>query len=129
MDQVLDGGVAASPAPARIVQAGAAVLRGVAADVPPEMFGGAELRAMVATMLATMRAAPGVGLAAPQIGIPYKVCVLWCVVRCAVCCMLCAVCCTSGGHLFPPPPTTHTRTHPRPPPGARSSCSRTAPST
>jgi len=59
-----------------IVQTGAPVLRGKAADVPPAMIGTAELDDLIARMIATMRAAPGVGLAAPQIGVPYRIIVL-----------------------------------------------------
>lgn len=43
-----------------------------AAAVPAEKLGSQELRELVQTMLDTMRAAPGVGLAAPQIGVPLQ---------------------------------------------------------
>jgi peptide deformylase len=56
-----------------IVQAGAAVLRGRAAEVAPEAILGADLQALFARMIDVMRAAPGVGLAAPQIGVPLRV--------------------------------------------------------
>lgn len=59
-----------------IVQIGEPVLRGRAAEVPEAQIGTAELDALVARMIATMRAAPGVGLAAPQIGVPLRVIVL-----------------------------------------------------
>lgn len=59
-----------------IVQAGAPVLRERARDVPAELLGTAELDALVARMTAAMRAAPGVGLAAPQLGVPLRVLVL-----------------------------------------------------
>ena len=59
-----------------IVQTGAPVLRARAAEVPPERITTKETRELVATMIATMRAAPGVGLAAPQIGVPLRVIVL-----------------------------------------------------
>lgn len=62
--------------PAPIVQTGDPVLRGRAADVALERIATAEMRELVAVMIATMRAAPGVGLAAPQIGIPLRVIVL-----------------------------------------------------
>jgi peptide deformylase len=52
-----------------IVHAGHPVLRKVSAPVPPELFGTAKLRALAATMAEVMHAAPGVGLAAPQIGL------------------------------------------------------------
>lgn len=59
-----------------IVQTGAAVLRARAHEVATAKLGSSELRALVATMLDVMRAAPGVGLAAPQIGVPLRVIVL-----------------------------------------------------
>jgi peptide deformylase len=63
----------ASEQPPPIVQAGAAVLRQRAFDVPPEMLGSSALLALVDTMVEVMRAAPGVGLAAPQIGVPLRI--------------------------------------------------------
>lgn len=45
----------------------------VAQDVPPELLGSPWLLGLVEQMIAVMRAAPGVGLAAPQIGQPWKV--------------------------------------------------------
>lgn len=60
----------------RIVQTGDPVLRRVAQAVPEEDFGKPELRALVDTMIQVMHAAPGVGLAAPQIGVPLRVIVL-----------------------------------------------------
>jgi peptide deformylase len=60
----------------RIVQAGDPVLRGVAQPVSPSELETPAFRALVATMIAVMRAAPGVGLAAPQIGVPKQVIVL-----------------------------------------------------
>lgn len=60
----------------RIVQAGDPVLRRPAELVPNEQFGTPELRALVDKMIAVMHAAPGVGLAAPQIGVPWRVIVL-----------------------------------------------------
>jgi len=44
-----------------------------AMDVPESMFGGEELRLLADEMVRTMRAAPGVGLAGPQIGKGLKV--------------------------------------------------------
>ncbi|KAL4447557.1 hypothetical protein ABPG75_004776 [Micractinium tetrahymenae] len=61
---------------ADIVSAGAAVLREPAEEVPDSMLGSQELRDLVSKMIDTMRAAPGVGLAAPQIGVPLQVIVL-----------------------------------------------------
>lgn len=59
-----------------IVQAGEPVLRARAAEVPAEQLGRPELLALVKRMVETMRAAPGVGLAAPQIGVGRRVIVL-----------------------------------------------------
>ncbi len=59
-----------------IVQTGAPVLRARAIEVDPERIKTPEFQTLIAVMIATMRAAPGVGLAAPQIGIPLRVIVL-----------------------------------------------------
>lgn len=59
-----------------IVQIGRPVLRTRATEVPKEKLGTPELHDLVQRMIATMRAAPGVGLAAPQIGVPWRVIVL-----------------------------------------------------
>lgn len=59
-----------------IVQAGDPVLRSPAQDVPPERIATPEFQSLITNMIATMRAAPGVGLAAPQIGVPWRVLVL-----------------------------------------------------
>jgi peptide deformylase len=59
-----------------IVQAGHPVLRAPAAPVPPELFDTDRLRQLVATMVEVMRKAPGVGLAAPQIGVGLALVVL-----------------------------------------------------
>jgi peptide deformylase len=59
-----------------IVQAGHPVLRARAADVAHDYVGTREFRALVDAMVAAMRAAPGVGLAAPQIGVGLSVIVL-----------------------------------------------------
>jgi peptide deformylase len=59
-----------------IVQTGAPVLRARALEVPPEVIPTAEFQALIASMIATMREAPGVGLAAPQIGISARIIVL-----------------------------------------------------
>jgi peptide deformylase len=61
---------------APIVRAGSPVLRTPAALVPKEMLATRELDALVARMVATMRDAPGVGLAAPQIGVSLAILVL-----------------------------------------------------
>ena len=59
-----------------IVSAGDPVLRARAAEVAEEKLGSPDLLDLVELMIATMRAAPGVGLAAPQIGLPLRVIVL-----------------------------------------------------
>ncbi len=59
-----------------IVPAGDPVLRSPAAPVGPELFGTRALRDLVEEMVAAMRAAPGVGLAAPQLGVGLRVIVL-----------------------------------------------------
>ncbi|MGA9524716.1 MAG: peptide deformylase [Myxococcaceae bacterium] len=59
-----------------IVQTGAEVLRRRAEEVPPERIRTPEFQALLAQMIETMRKAPGVGLAAPQIGVPARVFVL-----------------------------------------------------
>lgn len=59
-----------------IVQIGAPVLRARAADVPPAEVTSPEIQALIARMIDAMRRAPGVGLAAPQIGVGLRVIVL-----------------------------------------------------
>ncbi len=59
-----------------IVQVGAPVLRSRAHDVSPEQMQTPSFRAFVERMIETMRKAPGVGLAAPQIGVPWRLIVL-----------------------------------------------------
>jgi len=59
-----------------IVHAGHPVLRAKAAAVPARALGSPALHELVAEMIAAMRAAPGVGLAAPQIGVDAQVLVL-----------------------------------------------------
>jgi peptide deformylase len=56
-----------------IVQAGASVLRHNAASVPSSLLATPALRELVGLMTDVMREAPGVGLAAPQIGVPLRV--------------------------------------------------------
>jgi peptide deformylase len=68
--------MSAEAEPVSIVQTGEQVLRQRAGEVAPSSLGTPALRTLVATMVATMRAAPGVGLAAPQIGVPLRVIVL-----------------------------------------------------
>jgi peptide deformylase len=59
-----------------IVQIGDPVLRSRAAEVPPEAIPTPQFQELVQRMIATMRAAPGVGLAAPQVGVPWRLVVL-----------------------------------------------------
>jgi peptide deformylase len=59
-----------------IVQIGDPVLRARAKEVRPDAIGTPAMQELISTMVAVMRAAPGVGLAAPQIGIPLRVIVL-----------------------------------------------------
>jgi len=59
-----------------ITQAGAEVLRVRAAPVRPEDITTPEVQALIARMVDAMRAAPGVGLAAPQLGVSLQVLVL-----------------------------------------------------
>jgi peptide deformylase len=51
-----------------IVRIGDPVLRLRAAEVPSEMIASDEIQRLIDDMIETMRAAPGVGLAAPQVG-------------------------------------------------------------
>jgi peptide deformylase len=59
-----------------IVSCGDPVLRRPAAAVDPADLGSPGLRRLITQMRATMEAAPGVGLAAPQIGVPLQLAVL-----------------------------------------------------
>jgi peptide deformylase len=59
-----------------IVQAGTPVLRECAEEVPVARIGRKDFQQLVQMMIAVMRKAPGVGLAAPQIGLPLRVFVL-----------------------------------------------------
>ena len=59
--------------PPPIVQAGARVLRHRAESVPSSLLATPALRDLVQVMTEVMRRAPGVGLAAPQIGINRKI--------------------------------------------------------
>jgi peptide deformylase len=69
----LDEWLATATHPAAIVQAGKQVLRRPAVDVDPSWIGTPAWSALIDCMVETMRAAPGVGLAAPQIGVPWRV--------------------------------------------------------
>ncbi|MFS7980644.1 putative peptide deformylase [Helianthus anomalus] len=59
-----------------IVQAGDPVLNEPARDVRPDEIGSERVQKIIDDMVKVMRGAPGVGLAAPQIGIPLKIIVL-----------------------------------------------------
>jgi len=61
---------------APIVQAGTPVLRQRAAELDPARIRTSEIQSLIETMIATMRAAPGVGLAAPQVGVGLRIFVL-----------------------------------------------------
>lgn len=60
----------------QIVQTGHPVLRERAAEVTIQQIETPEFQRLVDTMIAVMRQAPGVGLAAPQIGVSMRVIVL-----------------------------------------------------
>jgi peptide deformylase len=60
----------------KIVQAGHPVLRHKARALTPAEIKGAEIRQLIDLMRETMRDAPGVGLAAPQIGLPLRLAVI-----------------------------------------------------
>lgn len=62
--------------PEPIVQAGVEVLRASAAYVSPDEIRTPEFQALVVRMIAAMREAPGVGLAAPQLGVGKRVFVM-----------------------------------------------------
>lgn len=59
-----------------IVECGDPVLRHPAEPVSPSDLRTGELQQLIASMRATMEAAPGVGLAAPQVGVPIQLAVL-----------------------------------------------------
>jgi peptide deformylase len=60
-----------------IVECGDPVLRRPAEPVAPSDLRTSELELLIAQMRATMEAAPGVGLAAPQVGVPVQLAVLY----------------------------------------------------
>lgn len=60
----------------KIVKAGDPVLHEPAQDVDPKEIGSERIQKIIDDMINTMRLAPGVGLAAPQIGIPLRIIVL-----------------------------------------------------
>ena len=60
----------------RIVQLGEPVLRAEARAVTPEELAKKEMKQILEAMRETMRAAPGVGLAAPQVGLGLRLAVI-----------------------------------------------------
>jgi peptide deformylase len=60
----------------KIVQAGEAVLRQTARQLSKDEILGDEIQRLIANMRDTMRDAPGVGLAAPQVGLPLQLAVI-----------------------------------------------------
>src|ERR1700730_11629157 len=60
----------------KIVQAGEAVLRARARELSRDEIRSAEIRQLIDWMRETMRDAPGVGLAAPQVGLPLQLAVI-----------------------------------------------------
>jgi peptide deformylase len=60
----------------KIVQAGEPVLRRRARDLTPEEMTSPAVRQLIALMRETMRDAPGVGLAAPQVGVDVRLAVI-----------------------------------------------------
>ncbi len=60
----------------KIVQAGEPVLRAKARELTPEEIRSPEIQNLIVHMRDTMRDAPGVGLAAPQIGLPLQIAVI-----------------------------------------------------
>jgi peptide deformylase len=60
----------------KIVQAGEPVLRQVARPLTREQISTDEIQRLIQAMRDTMRDAPGVGLAAPQVGVPLQLAVI-----------------------------------------------------
>jgi len=60
----------------KIVQTGEPVLRQAARELSPEEIRGAEIQQLIEWMRETMRDAPGVGLAAPQVGLSLQLAVI-----------------------------------------------------
>ena len=60
----------------KIVQAGEPVLRQRARELSSEELGSPEIQRLIEWMRETMRDAPGVGLAAPQVGLPLQLAVI-----------------------------------------------------
>jgi len=64
------------PSKLEIVQAGNPVLRQRARALAPTEIRGREIQKLIESMHASMRAAPGVGLAAPQVGLSLQIAVI-----------------------------------------------------
>lgn len=64
------------PSKLEIVQAGNPVLRQIARALAPAEIRSREIQNLIESMHASMRAAPGVGLAAPQIGLSLRLAVI-----------------------------------------------------
>ncbi len=60
----------------KIVQVGERVLREQARPLSPQEIGSEVIRQLIESMRETMRDAPGVGLAAPQVGLPLQLAVI-----------------------------------------------------
>ncbi len=60
----------------KIVQVGAPVLRSGTQPLTPDEVKSVEIQQLIAWMRETMREAPGVGLAAPQVGLPLRLAVI-----------------------------------------------------
>jgi peptide deformylase len=60
----------------KILQTGEKVLRQAARVLTANEIRGAEIQQLIELMRETMRDAPGVGLAAPQVGVPFQVAVI-----------------------------------------------------
>ena len=76
LDAVLQLVVEEAMAVREIVQVGHPVLRQHARALTPEELASPQVQQLIVDMRETMRAAPGVGLAAPQIGVPAQVVVI-----------------------------------------------------
>ena len=59
-----------------IIKMGHPTLRQVASPYPVEKIGSPEFKALVSDMQETMHAANGIGLAAPQVNVPYRIAVI-----------------------------------------------------
>ena len=62
--------------PSPVVQIGAPVLRAPAAELDVHAIGDTRVQRFIDHMIATMRARNGAGLAAPQISVPLRICVM-----------------------------------------------------